>query len=374
MVVSLVSRSLSRSRRKKIDQAFWRAQSAGTLVAPETPAMRKCLYRLVKTGELVRPLPGCYARASYWSELSVIQKHVACARALAHKHPEWVFCNATAAAIMGLRPSNNQLRYIHVATPPNVHHRCSKHVIFHRKKHLHHETYDGLRVTTPERTVFDCARTFPLPDGLAVADAAQHRFRWRQSYMLNFIKRHFAQGRYHGVARAITVAILMDSSSESGGESIARANFMRLGYVLPKLQVKLVSPANKTKPYRIDYLWSTPTGELIAGELDGKAKYVDPEMLRGQGTLDALMAERERESNITSLGIKVMRFNFRIATDLNRLEDLMRAFGIPRCNIQPHDSNRSKVAEREFINYRAECERLSMQTTQTLNQRLLACA
>lgn len=86
------------------------------------------------------------------------------------------------------------------------------------------------------------------------------------------------------------------------------------------------------------------------------------------------MAERERESNITSLGIKVMRFNFRIATDLNRLEDLMRAFGIPRCNIQPRDSNRSKVAEREFINYRAECERLSMQTTQTLNQRLLACA
>lgn len=67
----------------------------------------------------------------------------------------------------------------------------------------------------------------------------------------------------------------------------------------------------------------------MIGELDGRGKYT----LRDGGdreSVDPFVAERQRESHLTMLGHKVLRFTFNELKDPGKLVEKMRLAGIPR--------------------------------------------
>lgn len=60
--------------------------------------------------------------------------------------------------------------------------------------------------------------------------------------------------------------------AESGGESLARATMVKLGFEMPYLQVELPDPIDHCKRFRLDFVWRDESRRLISGEFDGKAK------------------------------------------------------------------------------------------------------
>lgn len=67
----------------------------------------------------------------------------------------------------------------------------------------------------------------------------------------------------------------------------------------------------------------------MIGELDGKGKYT---LQSGEARepVDPFVAERQRESHLTMLGHKVLRFTFNELKDPGKLVEKMRLAGIPR--------------------------------------------
>ncbi len=58
---------------------------------------------------------------------------------------------------------------IHITVPPSAHRRAV------RAATLHYAATDAERITSPLRTVLDCARSMPFREGLAIADSALRR-------------------------------------------------------------------------------------------------------------------------------------------------------------------------------------------------------
>lgn len=67
----------------------------------------------------------------------------------------------------------------------------------------------------------------------------------------------------------------------------------------------------------------------MIGELDGKGKYT---LQSGEARepVDPFVAERQRESHLTMLGHKVLRFTFDELKNPGKLVEKMRLAGIPR--------------------------------------------
>lgn len=67
----------------------------------------------------------------------------------------------------------------------------------------------------------------------------------------------------------------------------------------------------------------------VIGELDGKGKYA---LRNGEGweSVVPFMAERQRESHLTLLGYKVLRFTFDELKNPAQLVEKMRLVGIPQ--------------------------------------------
>lgn len=291
-------------------------------------ANRKRLNRMAENGKVVRTFRSLYALTAWWNKLDDIEQNVCLARTLADIHPEWVFCGPTAAAILGFSPPYSSLREIHVAIEPWVRHRDSDGIRFHRMQNYDIAHANGLRVTSAERTAFDCMRTLPFSYGLAVADAATRALGWDDLHLWDYVLEGDF-GRAHGISRARLVALLVDARSESGGESIARANMIREGFLMPELQLQ-VHGLNPGGVYRVDFAWIQQSERPIFGELDGRAKYVDAGMLGNEDTLDVLLRERRRESDLTLASASIVRFSFKEAASRRALAQRLDAFSVPR--------------------------------------------
>jgi hypothetical protein len=271
-------------------------------------------------------MKGIYARLAYWSGLRPEERSLHELRALSEIHPEWVFCHVSAAAAHGLAVSYRLLREVHVATSRQAHCATSGHAVRHCVGEDETVATSGVLATSIERTVFDCARSLPFGEAMAVADSAIARGATSRGRLVAY-----AQGMagYRGVAQARRVAALADGRAESGGESIARAAMIELGFEAPELQAGFRDPVDG-RAYRVDFLWRLPDGSMVAGELDGREKYASPAMAKGRTPLEVLTAERRREARLTALGIRVVRFSFAEVRDARYLRRLLEAYGIPR--------------------------------------------
>lgn len=301
------------------------AEGKELLCVPHSDSLRKRLSRLVECGEAFRPSRGMYVRSTYWNGLTDEQKARHLMRTMTHEDETIVFSHASAALVHGLEVPKRLARRLHSTVVRGSASRSSGRVIRHTAGEVVSETVDGIRVTPVDLTTFDCLRSLDLPEGLAIADSVIRSRSNAEELEKFFMKRGNARGASH----AIQTLGLADGRSENGGESIARGTMLELGCVPPDLQRELRDPISG-KVYRVDFFWDVEGAPSIAGELDGKDKYLNPKMTKGKDVNEVLLDERLRESRISVLGIKVMRFRFAELSNRTRFAKLLDAYGVPR--------------------------------------------
>lgn len=185
----------------------------------------------------------------------------------------------------------------------------------------------GITVTSPERTVFDLARSGAVDDALVALDAGLCvRGAGRGPGVdLEIITAMIqAAPSPRGLAMARGVAGFADAASGSPGESCSRLAIYRAGFARPELQVR--HPSTRRRYYETDFEWP----ELgVIGEFDGRGKYFKEGL---DGTVDpgqAIYDEKLREDELRAQCTRFVRWGWREVHRPALLRELLLAVGIP---------------------------------------------
>lgn len=327
---------MSKAVDTKIADLLARAEEGNACYAPkghDADSVRRSLSRRVASGEVVSPARGLFVDAEVWEGLSETQRSLWIARALQDIHPEWTFCGPTAALAYGIDVSNDLVKSVHVATRPGL---CgsgcgivSRHpVLDARNPSAGIETVGGLRVTPPNQTVLDCLRWTDFSRGLGVIDSALRAGVVHRDAFEGYARS--MTGHRRNANRALEALKWADPRSENGGESIARGRLLLLGYVRPELQVEVPKVIENGKPYRADFCWVRADGLVILGELDGKAKYVEGELMGGRNIDEVISDENIRGSRFTIYNVSLMRFRFGLTERPAEYAALLDTYGVPK--------------------------------------------
>ena len=284
------------------------------------------LRRRVKARELAAPYPNLFIRMEYWLKLNKEEQSMHMIRALAQLHPKWAFAGLSAACLY---------RYDHAYSlhdgSISIASTCGAQKTDHERlnriymKHIPLWQCRGIFVTSPARTLLDCAR-LPFINALAIYDSA-------------------LRSRLVTAAEVSTLAVQVDCDeasiakllksadplSENGGESMARGQFQELGFAAPHLQVEFNNPNNPRAPYRVDFCWKLADGRIIVGEYDGMAKYGDVSN-PNRASLQAKFAyEREREDHLKASGVTtILHLFYEDVMEPQRLMHKLLNAGVPR--------------------------------------------
>ncbi len=338
------------------------------LIKPTDANMRRRLQRKVARDSMTQPVRGLYADSQLWNSLSPNEKAIAKIYAIARLHPHWPVSSVSAAALLGATcDSSSGPKYLE-----NVHFAADEHTSTANRKRLpikfHYAKFsrptekidefiergiihepeeivlsprklakmyipinefvgviNGILVTSPKQTIFDCMRRLPFEDALKICDKLAKIYHISYRDMVEFIR--LRAGCWKNIATLFKLKFV-DGKSENGGESFCRGRMIRGGFTMPILQKDLENVLCKfgindedalqqTGTIRPDFMWeiTTKSGEtgFVAAELDGREKYENPQMLANVGaqdTTDIIIREHERENILTILGIRVIRFSF----------------------------------------------------------------
>lgn len=154
-----------------------------------------------------------------------------------------------------------------------------------------------LRLTTPTRTLIDCAREWPLEDAVMAMDAALLAERTTAAGLATAAR---SVRGWRGGARAARVVSLADGRAESPLETRGRLRLVGSGLPTPRLQVEIHAGGR-----RVGVVDAWFDEAALAVEFDGKIKYTDP--WRGRSPEQALWEEKRREDELRSLDIRVVR-------------------------------------------------------------------
>lgn len=316
---------MGRAVDERVRRALDDAQRAGACLAPRERALREALRRRATVWRLHSPSAGLYVRADWWNSLGTTERTLALVRGLAAQHPNWVFCGTTAALLHGLAVSHDDLREIHVVGCSQNRPAASAWLRSHRIEDPGVTLAGGVRVTSLERTAFDCMRDLEFSHALAVADSTLRRTGLTRCGLTRVLSSHFSCHR--GVSRACRVAALATSRCENGGESILRAQLLRLGFAPPHMQICVADPLEPRASFRLDAGWLARRG-AVGVELDGAQKYRDPAFMDGRSFSATLLRERRREARLTAAGVRVARFSYGEVLDDACLVRTLRAYGV----------------------------------------------
>lgn len=297
----------------------------GALLATHDNTELMWLRRHVGTDDIAEPEPYLFCFQHDWDALTPAERALRTIKGLAEFHPDWAFWGYDAALLWGLEVPNDLLgpRFL-VKTGCSVTLSGGCRLLRPQMAGVL-ERVDGVRVTSFWRTVEDCLLRAPFSYGLAIADSALRAkgvSRWDLCERL----RAGCEGR-RGYRRAQVIASYADGLSENGGESRFRAFFIAYGFPVPELQVEFRDPLDSSQVFRVDYFWRLENGTCVIGELDGKGKYTLQDG-GDRGSVDPFVAERQRESHLTMLGHKVLRFTFDELKNPGKLTEKMRLAGI----------------------------------------------
>ncbi|MDF7664234.1 hypothetical protein PT282_06115 [Bifidobacterium sp. ESL0763] len=295
-----------------------------------TSAERQAMRYRSNAGELAKLYPNVYARQSYLESLSPRERSMHLIRTLQLMHPHWQFACLSAAAVYGFEYpyaldahspvfiattwSKNQhhaarLERIHIADPPMT-------------------IRDGIRVTTPERTLADCVHHYSFVQSLGMFDSALRQgvttFENIRTTLPSLDKKDAAT-----VMNALRYA---DPASENGGESLCRATIIEAGFAVPRLQQEFVDPYSPTSHYRVDFFWPLRDGRKVILEYDGMEKYTNPTMTQNHSTRSVVHDERHRES-VLSRFATVIRTDYREVLARQPLINKLAQAGIPPAEI-----------------------------------------
>lgn len=317
---------MSLSTRTACEKLLADAESSSRCAVPTNETERSRFRYLERTGELVSPYPGIYARADMWNALYPSQRVRRIMRTVARIHPDWVFVGASAAVAHGLAIPPKATWPLKIAKLGAG--TCESNARSRRTVVSPCEVVlvDDMHATSLDRTVIDCMRQLGFPEALAVADSYL-RATDKSSGQLQAMVSQPRKGA-RGIRNARIVASHADGRAESWGESIARAAMIDLGFVVPELQTPYFDPVSGMT-FRADFSWALPEGKTVLGEMDGLIKYTD-ESMTGGDTIGAFVRERQRESRLTIGGRSVVRFTPAQVGDRPYFERLLDSYEIPR--------------------------------------------
>ncbi|MBP2413978.1 hypothetical protein JOF48_002777 [Arthrobacter stackebrandtii] len=312
----------------------------------------RSLAKLCKKGVLKRVRQGIYVKASEWALLTPAGKYGLQADAFRHlARTEPVYCHLTAGLLWGL--------WI-VGTPEEL--------MVRTEVTTGGQSRNGVRrkIGAPTDRVLRCGQflitdkltttialisKFAFPAAVAVCDSSL-RPKNPRGQVNTFVPASqestavavwemdepqgdpltkdlllaAAQQLPSQAARDRTIAVINFSSPLSGsaGESLSRAKMFQLGFPTPVLQkeYRLRDGRNAAVDFWFEEL-------NLAGEFDGKAKYLRQDW-SGGSMEERLWKEKQREDDIRSQGVRFVRWTWRVASDKNLLEQVLRQAGLPQ--------------------------------------------
>lgn len=277
------------------------------------------IKKLVDSDVLYRLRHGCYVRSDKWSALG--PKRQAMERIMAHAHGTLtsstgglVYSHLSAARLHGLFVwgVDDKVHVLHPARPSSD--RSGKDVRGHTETFTEDDVVvvRGLRVTTLERTVFDCVRMLSYPKALVIMD---HGLRLGANISALTDMAALSAGK-RGVRTLRKVLDNADPRSESAGETLTRELLQRLHIRPPQPQFEVQSRLGR---HRMDFAWKQ---EKLALEFDGRTKYFDY-----KPTDEVIFQERRREKALMEEGWRFIRVEWKdLFNERAFKERILRAF------------------------------------------------
>lgn len=163
-------------------------------------------------------------------------------------------------------------------------------------------TVRRMQVTTVARTIVDIARSAPMADAVAAADAALNRELVTPTDITEALTSAAHRSGMGAARRALRLA---DGRSESVGETRMRLALRDLGLPELELQIDMYSATGQ-------FLGRCDAGDHLAGwliEFDGKEKYTRYR-LAGESTTDMVLREKHRQEALEEAGFVVVRLTW----------------------------------------------------------------
>lgn len=311
-------------------------QSAASLRMQGTSRTR--LEAAVRKRELIVVHRGWYVSSATWAAWFTEARHAAQAIAVARsmRGGEVVLSHTSAAVVLGLPLYRYTPRRAHVTGPRgNGTGRRNADLVRHvASVDDAWCAIEGLPVTSLARTVADVAGRLPLRTAVALVDAALRLVAWDEA------QREYnprAAERLRDAVRACTALLpgargsvqgrwvveFADGRAESPLESVGRLYLHQLGFPRPRVQVRIPYPGGY---HDVDL---SLDGADVWLEIDGSAKYTDPEMLKGATTAEAVLAEKRREDDIRGrTSRRIIRAGTADLETLQTFRDRLSDFGV----------------------------------------------
>ena len=274
----LVSRAEALARGRTPDEIRWLLRTG------EWTALRRGLY--VAAGELA---PADDPTRRFWLEALALQRHLS--------RPTAAFSHATAARMWGLQVSTTaaaELRLTDVAGS-----RCGRGFRISEGPLPSDEVRVAgpIWLTSPARSLVDCARSWPDVDAVAAIDDALLRDRTQLTALRAVLDRAPHRPGSPAAVRAVERA---DGRAESWLESAWRVRHLDAGLPRPQLQVEIWINGRLVKV--VDG-WIEQAA--LAFECDGRVKYEQP--YRDRTPAQVLWEEKRAEDALRAVGIRVVR-------------------------------------------------------------------
>ena len=259
------------------------------------------LARMIRSGELVQLRRGAYV-APAAGVLDPMAAHLQLLEATVPQcAPQAVVSHTSAAVLHQLPVWSEHLSRVHLTRDRPGGGRTRRWVQVHGVSLSSSDVVElgGFRATGLARTVVDLGCSLPLTEAVAAGDLALTLV--DRAEIMEVLDCH--AGRT-GIGSARRAVALLDSRSESAGESFSRVIFHLARLPTPELQFSVFTHDGRFVG-RSDFGW--PEFGVL-GEFDGKSKY--GELLRkpGQSAEQVLVAEKRREDRLRELGWMVIRW------------------------------------------------------------------
>ncbi|GAA1995740.1 hypothetical protein GCM10009777_35250 [Microbacterium pumilum] len=181
--------------------------------------------------------------------------------------------------------------------------------------------------------MFDVARTVRTEPALVVADAAlrltavtgrrqndDRAEEWREALRTRAGRARGARG----IRSLLGIVEFANGLAESPGESVSRLQLARVGFAIPRLQVRVPGPQGSF--YWVDFALDDVNA---FGEFDGQGKYLDESQRSGRSLEQVMLDEKAREDWIRgTTDRRFPRWGSEHITTSTALAARLAAFGI----------------------------------------------
>lgn len=245
------------------------------------------------------------------------------------REPGLVVCGVSAAALWGIPLMHQHMELVHVSRPGRP--RSQRVGVRTHTRGLDESDVahvQGLLVTDLVRTLRDVAYDTVLPYSLVPLNALMEQV--ATEFGLNYLQaREFglglveSSGSSKGKRRAVKNMAAVDIRAANPGESLSLGQFHVIPVAIPELQVPF--PRSDGGNDIADFDWE----ELdVAGEMDGRDKYLDPDMTKGLSSSEILDQQQVRQSRLLGHRGDVARWGWGTAISTVRMAARLAQHGI----------------------------------------------